>query len=585
MATLKESNFSGTNGQHFKIKLDMTYTQDTTLNKTYIRLWNNFVSMDGYSGSGSANSVSAYVNDTLVGRTDSIGANQTKMIGYKDIEISHNADGTFPNTNYSASIQTTWSLGSASVSGTITSQLIPKINRASTWNVGTLNLNDVSDEFELQINQYVSDYHNVVTITNANKTIVIRTINDAINGTTVQFNATELSSLYTMDTNTTINPIKFYLNLYTYDSNNNQIGNVQTIIGYGGLTNPEPTLSATTTEQNSKVVNLPTTKIVNYVSILKFNITATPQYSATISSVSVDGTPATYNSTTQKYEVTLSNLTGAWVKSFQIIATDSRGISTTITLTKNVANYKPIAINTWSIERASQTSNDLVLNVDAVCYSSNVDDKQNPIKVTYSTDNTNWVEIPSSSYIVESNTLTITNLTLSNVISYQTHGTFYLKISDKLTVVNDNKDIAVGIYTFAKGDRKVRINGTLEIADSNGENRVNILKTYSTDETQIGFWIDDKPLYRRIITGTKVSGTNLMINTNWVSDIDTLARFDGTLRSISNYNYPLNFYAQSGNYSNLIMNRVEKHISVVSSTGNYSNGDVIICVEYTKTTD
>ena len=129
MATLKEANFNGTNGSHFKLRLDYTYAQDQANNQTRITLWNNFVSMDGYSGSGSANSVTGYVNGTKVGTTDSIGRNTSKLLGYKDIYITHNADGTFPSTAYTASIQTGWSLGEANVSGNITSSQIPKIDR------------------------------------------------------------------------------------------------------------------------------------------------------------------------------------------------------------------------------------------------------------------------------------------------------------------------------------------------------------------------------------------------------------------------------------------------------------------------
>ena len=111
MATLKEANFNGTNGSHFKLRLDYTYTQYKANNKTVIRLSNYFVSMDGYSGSVASNSVTGYINSTKVGTTDSIGRNTSKLLGYKDVEVTHNADGTFPSTAYTASIQTGWSLG------------------------------------------------------------------------------------------------------------------------------------------------------------------------------------------------------------------------------------------------------------------------------------------------------------------------------------------------------------------------------------------------------------------------------------------------------------------------------------------
>lgn len=594
MATLKTVNFSGDYGSHFQLRLDYSYSQNTSTNKTTITYTEYFISKDGYSAGGSSSN--GYINGSVVGSTTGIGANQTQKIGTKTVEITHNNDGTFPNTSYSASLSTPWNhVGSASLSGTLTSSNIPKINRASTWNVGLVELSDIGDEFELQINQYVSDYHNVVTITDLQKTTTVKTINNAVNGTTVQFDASELSALYTLDTNTTINPIKFYLNLTTYDSNNNQIGTEQRITGYGTLTNAEPTVTYTKKELNSKVVTImgssSASNIVQTVSIVKFTITATPQYSATISSVTVDGQQATYNSDTQKYEVELTNLNANYYSGltpyhiFTIIVTDSRGITKNRTPAIRLYYYKIVTINTWTIERASQTSSDLILNANITCYDGTIYSTTNTRTVQYSTDNSNWTTISSSDYTFASDTITITNLTLSNVLSYQTSGTFYLKVYDKLTTAQDNKDVAVGIYTFAKGDRKVRINGTLEIADSDGNNRVNVmnyindksLEKYSSTEILIGKWKDNKDLYSRTIDFTTSSGNSYVIFTD--NTIDTLVDVDGWIAYSSGY-HKLGGYANSSFYSLYQWNTSEKKLYIYYN--GYGNKDGFITIKYTK---
>ena len=168
------------------------------------------------------------------------------------------------------------------------------------------------------------------------------------------------------------------------------------------------------------------------------------------------------------------HLTHITTDTFNIVVTDSRNYSTTYEVTKTLLDYLAVKINSgWTAVRASQTSSDIVLNATIDCYSSTIDGQTNTPTIQYSTDGSNWTNI-TSGYTHTSNKITITNLTISNLISYQTPGKFYLKITDLLTLGQDNKDIPVGIYTFALGDRKARINGTLELADSTGNNRVDV---------------------------------------------------------------------------------------------------------------
>lgn len=596
MALLKEAYFSQSN--NFKLRLEYTYTQSQEDNDTTIVETLKMVSLNGYSGGGSANSVTGYIGGTtssdIVGRASSIGKNATITLGSRTYKITHNNDGSFPNTNYFARIDCAWNgVGRAEVSGTLTSSNISKINRASTWDKSLISIANIEDSFELQLTKYVSDYYNVVEVRNNNNTILVKTINDVVNGSSVTFTTNELNTIYTMDNNGNQLPLRFFLDLKTYTSSakTTQIGATQRLTCEAYIVNGEPTATYTIVEQDSKVVSFlgsdTSDKIIQNASDLLFTITPSAKNGASISNVKVNDTNATKSGNNYIFSVT--NITTG---TFNIVVTDSRGLSTPYQVTKSVLEYIATKINSnWTIPRESQTSSNLVLTATIDCYSSTINGVQNTPIVQYSVDNSNWATIPSSSYTFANNKVTISNLHLNNLINYQTSGVFYLKVSDLVSEANDNKDVAVGIYTFAKSDRKVRINGTLEIADRNGQNRKNIMtyidnkNNYSTTSEQVIGIYNNKPLYRRVITGTKVSGTNLQISASWVSDIDTLVRFDGTLRSLSNYDYPLQRYENSSMYVNLNMNRVEKYISVNSSTGNYSNGSVVITIEYTKTTD
>lgn len=384
MATLKESNFNGRNGTHFKLKLDMTYEQDTTANKTTIRLWNNFVSMDGYSGSGSANSVTAYINSAKVGTTDSIGINQTKLLGYKDVVITHNQDGTFPNTAYSASIQTGWSLGEANVSGTMTSSDIPKINRQSTWRDFTIQ--DLESEFVLPINKYVSSYYNVVKIQNSNGTTIVKTIDDAVDGTAITFNSTELNSIYSMDNNASSYPLILYFELKTYtdSTKSTQVGTTQTKQVSGYLVNANPTYNVAYQDTNSTTLAITNNnqQIIQNNSTLQFNITnATALKGASLSSISIEinGVTQTQSISSSTLNFNYGTLNVANNINANVVLTDSRGLTTTKQVALTILSWElPNAIIT--LNRKSNYYTETDINVDAN-YSSL--DNKNTITIQY----------------------------------------------------------------------------------------------------------------------------------------------------------------------------------------------------------
>lgn len=352
---------------------------------------------------------------------------------------------------------------------------LPQIARASTWNSSLLSIANIENAFTLSINKYVDSYYNVAEVRNANNTYLVKTINNAINGTSVTFSSSELNDIYTLDNNRNQLPLVFYMDLKTYTDSNKttQVGTTQRLKCEAYIVNGNPTATYTIVEQDENVIELlggsSTNKIIKNASDLLFTITATALKGATIKSVKVNDSTATLSS--GNYVLNVNNITTG---TFNIVITDSRNLTNTYIETKTIIDYLALAYNSWSIKRYSQTSSDLVLNADITCYSSTIDGNTNTPIVKYSIDNENWTTISSSDYTFQDNKITITNLTLQNLINYQTAGTFYLKVSDILQEINDNKSVPVGIYTMAKSDRKVRINGTLEIADSTGQNRKEI---------------------------------------------------------------------------------------------------------------
>lgn len=114
-------------------------------------------------------------------------------------------------------------------------------------------------------------------------------------------------------------------------------------------------------------------------------------------------------------------------------------------------------------------------------------------------------------------------------------------------------------------------------------NYVNGLNTFSTTEKRIGTWTDGKPIYRKVMTGTKISSTDLTFPA--IINIETVVRLEGYLKANTGGSvYPLTYYGSTEIYANIEVTSAGV-VTVHSATTGYSNGDITVIVEYTKTTD
>lgn len=109
---------------------------------------------------------------------------------------------------------------------------------------------------------------------------------------------------------------------------------------------------------------------------------------------------------------------------------------------------------------------------------------------------------------------------------------------------------------------------------------------YSTEEIRIGTWIDGKPLYRKVFTGTT---TNDMISSSQI-----IANFSTTFVPVKTNGYISNYtnngsfiqigqYYGTNDYTYYIINPGQ--IKVRISLDAYAGRNVIFIMEYTKTTD
>lgn len=131
---------------------------------------------------------------------------------------------------------------------------------------------------------------------------------------------------------------------------------------------------------------------------------------------------------------------------------------------------------------------------------------------------------------------------------------------------------------------KVLNNYTESNVDTYSCNYVNGLETYSTDEVRIGTWIDNKPIYRKVLTGTLSVGAGA---NDFTLSNASIKNVDGIVKSRWGAWFKLNSEskAESGYEVYMAINDARNGFSVNCGSFYTTSSEYEIIVEYTKTTD
>lgn len=189
----------------------------------------------------------------------------------------------------------------------------------------------------------------------------------------------------------------------------------------------KPTISAVLIDSNEKTVELTgdNTKLIKYKSTAKITPTATAKNSASIKSITVAG----------------KTLTGSYISftnvqstSFEIIATDSRGYSNSITLNPTIISYIKLSA-TAKFKRTTATSSEVKLAYSGNYYDGSFGSEDNTLSITWK-----YKEKGATEWILGGTlTPTIANnkysgeVPLGNTYNYKKAYEFILYISDKLS--------------------------------------------------------------------------------------------------------------------------------------------------------
>lgn len=382
----------------------------------------------------------------------------------RDFTWSHDGNGNF-SAYVGASLSTTFVSGDTG--GVIN---LPHIDRFATMTDAISNPNDESDFWFKYSNPANASMSCWLEVNPTGEHLCVRTLSGKSGTYTWELTETERNQLRAKLANASGGTGKIRIGLFSTLGGTTQASYFDRAFT---IINANPTFTYTNTEINSKVSALlgsTASTVVQNASKVRFVVTPTALKGATISKVEVIHGGKTYSDTSSPYQIDVP----VTANSFTIKVTDSRNNSAQQTITKTMIAYKNVDITSLTIKRQNQTSSNIRINLEAVYYQKTFGSTANVPTVKWKLDNGSYTTIPSSSYTIANNKLTITNYALSNILPYTSSGTFTIQITDKISSDTDSRNVTKGVATFDVGEHDFQVNGDLYIADINRENAWNV---------------------------------------------------------------------------------------------------------------
>ena len=107
---------------------------------------------------------------------------------------------------------------------------------------------------------------------------------------------------------------------------------------------------------------------------------------------------------------------------------------------------------------------------------------------------------------------------------------------------------------------------------------------YSTEEQMIGIWIDDRPVYRKVIS-TDINLSGVVLIDHNINNIDNMINVYGNLKRSDNTQFIVTRISDDGNNIGIlsVSSEVIKLYIPPAFASSITEGNLIL--EYTKTTD
>lgn len=432
MATkLKRANFSGSNGSHFF--LDLYYdllSQNQTANTSTVRYYAYVGAIGGYRGSGVTASV--YINGNRVGGFSSIGSNSNTLIGTLDVTVSHNTEGVGV-ANYSASADTNWTLGDASLSGSFN---LPTIPRASQPTATSAN---IEDAITIYTNRKSSSFTHTLKYSFGSLSGTIAT------GVTDSYAWTLPSTFYAQIPNSSYGTGTITCETY----NGSSLIGTKTcqFTAYASEAKCKPNISISVTDTSSLATSLTGSnqKLIKFVSNPKVTVTSSAKNNATIKSTSIscgDGKSSSGST------VTFSAVESGYFKG---TVTDSRGFTNSSEKTLTMVNYIKLTCNA-DVSRESNTSNTVKAKVNGNYFKGSFGSVTNTLslKVRYrETGTDSWSQYFNITPQIQNDNTYSADVTIGTDFDYQKQYEFEFTATDKVTSATATDNVTQGIPPLA----------------------------------------------------------------------------------------------------------------------------------------
>lgn len=529
-------NMSGSYGDHYTLWQSITVNSQNITNNTTevtVRMYLSFDGSSYYSYTRNATSGEMTVNGHTFGYSiDSIifSSGQAKDILLAEWhgDIGHGNDGT-KTLSVSGNWDTNISrIGSGSCS---TSSVLPTIPRTSSISYSGGN---IGSNTTIIINRASSSFTHTLTYLFGTLSGTIATKTSA---TSVNFSIPD--DFYKMIPNSKNGTGTIYCTTYSGDT---AIGTSSTsFVANTVESTAKPTVTATLTDTNSK-----TTALTGSNKIMVLNastgslvISTTLQKNAgSIKSVTVNGANVgTSASITKAYSPVKTS-------TFTIVATDSRGYSTTIKLSPMVKNYIVPTVNA-TFSRPSPTTGQINLKYSGNWFNGSFGSVANTLTVSYK-----WKLSTASSYTAGTITITPTNsgnsysksdTSLGTSFTYTNSYDFILTISDKINTITYSQRVSQGLPIIQWNKNIFQVNG-LAISNTNRTKLENINGRITN--ANIPHTYENNRAHMQLLTATssmtenKPAGDGYILHCSW----DNSGQYNGQLYlPNSNANIPVQF--------------------------------------------
>ena len=438
---------SFTYSSNFKLYVVLTETNVSVANNTSQIQYNVYCQSSG-SGSISSNHYLYFNINGNDKKNETVKVNVSSPNAYIAIAsgtteaIAHNSDGS-KSVSFSAQIKASSYGVSASLSGTFT---LTTIARASSVSGGSGNIGSTST---ISISRASSSFTHTLRYTFGTLSGTIAT------GVGTTYTWTIPTTFYAQIPNAKIGQGTIYCDTY---SGSTLVGTKSTLFTATATEgNCRPTVSATIKDTNSTTTALTgnSSKLVKYKSTAQLVITSTVKNSASIKSVTVNGTNVGTSGT-----ITL-NYSNVSTASFTIVTTDSRGYTnTSYVLTPSYVNYVPLTLNA-NFFRPQPTTGEVQLTYSGNYFNGSFGSVSNTLTITWkykkSTDSS-YTTGGTITPTISGNKISSATISLGTDFDYQTAYNFQITATDKLTTVTNTYTVSVGMPVFHWGKNFMSVN-------------------------------------------------------------------------------------------------------------------------------